>query len=241
MVIWKESGKNGHQKQKILGKKRYIDNLFIVNYWISRYFSYDNSLFLLNKIIMTLENLHISSKCNEAHNGEIITIVNDTRRDSFSLISSNITSTYSFRRVMFPSVFEKNTNKLLDDLVLDFFMQTAGWFDEMVMVKVENGDFSPVYDFSLRNKEIDWIQEWEFEELMIIGKKLEIGDWDYIPSEEGTKFDMVAKIDENYLICVNNTNASIDQLEHEYPNRIFEEVKPVIERMIVKLKDILQV
>lgn len=50
---------------------------------------------------------------------------------------------------------------------------------------------------------------------------------------------MVGKVSNEYLMCVNNTNASIDELEDKYPNRIFEEVKPIIERMIVNLKDIL--
>lgn len=50
---------------------------------------------------------------------------------------------------------------------------------------------------------------------------------------------MVGRLNSEYMICVNNTNASIDELEIKYPNRIFEEVQPVIERTIAIMKSIL--
>lgn len=66
---------------------------------------------------------------------------------------------------MFRSIFEIDRNKLLDDLCLDFFMQTTGWFDEIVIVKIAQGTFTPVYDFSLRDHSESPVELHEFEKL----------------------------------------------------------------------------
>jgi len=148
--------------------------------------------------------------------------------------------TLSFRRIMFENIFNSQIKKILDDLSLDFF-RTTGWFNEIIIIKIEWDKFQPVYDYSLRDKWEDWIKETEFVQLAQIGKNMGIWEWDWVDSAGWTSFDMVGKVSNNYLMCVNNTDASINELEEKYPNRIFEEVKPIIERMIMKLKDILPI
>lgn len=135
--------------------------------------------------------------------------------------------------------FDPVIHRKLDDLCLDFFRKTTGWFDEIIIIKWEDKDLKSVYDFSLRAQDKEWINTDEFIQLAEIGKDLAIWDWAWVNTAEWSSFDMVGKVSNNYILCINNTNASIDELEEKYPNRIFEEVKPVIERMIVKLKDIL--
>lgn len=135
--------------------------------------------------------------------------------------------------------FDPAIHQQLDDLCLDFFRKTTGWFDEIIIIKWEWQELQSVYDFSLRAQNIEWIHTGEFIQLAEIGKDLSIWDRTWVNWAEGSSFDMVGKVSNEYLMCVNNTNASIDELEDKYPNRIFEEVKPIIERMIVNLKDIL--
>lgn len=135
--------------------------------------------------------------------------------------------------------FDPAIHQQLDDLCLDFFRKTTGWFDEIIIIKWEAEDLKSVYDFSLRAQDMEGINTEEFIQLAEIGRNLTVWDRDWVNGAEWSSFDMVGKVSNDYLMCVNNTNASIDELEEKYPNRIFEEVKPIIERMIVKLKDIL--
>lgn len=144
----------------------------------------------------------------------------------------------NFRRVMFKSLFDIQINSILDNLCLNFIRKTR-CFDEIIILRAKKKWFTPVYDFSLRDKNEDWVDSSEFEELVQIWKDLNNGDWRYLNQAEWSSFDMVWKVSEDFLICVNNTGLSIDELEANNPNWIFEEVKPIIERTIAELKEIL--
>lgn len=143
------------------------------------------------------------------------------------------------RRKMFPSVFNAIISKNLDRISLEFICKSR-LFNEIIILKIEGDKFIPLYDYSLRDSSIDEIKIDEFENIAKIGEKLENGYWKYIDAAEGSSFDMVGKVDKNILICVNNTESSIKELEQRFQSWTFEEVKPVIEQAISNIKKLLK-
>lgn len=164
--------------------------------------------------------------------------IDETRWIIQSQIAPLIQKKLSFRRRMFISSFPDKITEELDYISLQF-IQLTRCFDEIIIIEKKDEIFTPVYDFSLRDQEESAIENSEFEELVIIWNTLNIWDWQYITQAEWSSFDMIGNINNIYYLCVNNTKLSINELESINRNWIFEEVKPIIERNIFELKDLL--
>lgn len=169
---------------------------------------------------------------------DIVTSQTGVRKKVIPILEVKEIKEINYRRIMFQSLFDASINGILNNICLHFIRKTR-CFDEIIILRTKETWFFPVYDFSLRDKDEDGIDNSEFEELAQIGKDLNTGDWRYLNQAEWSSFDMVWKINDDFLICVNNTALSIDELEANNPNWIFEEVQPIIEKTIAQLKDIL--
>jgi hypothetical protein len=136
---------------------------------------------------------------------------------------------------MFLNKFPPEINQKLDYISLNFIRFTR-FFDEIVLLKINNDWFEPVYSFSLRNKKLPNIDISDFQEIANNWKDLNNWEWKYYTQEEGSSFDMVWKISNSFLLCINNTVSSITELEESDENWVFEIVKPHMDKTIQAIK-----
>jgi hypothetical protein len=133
----------------------------------------------------------------------------------------------------------------LNHICEQFLENSKGMFDEVLLVLV-NDTVLPKYDFSYRSDGTKPSQS-ELESLVLLSSTLNIGDFAFIDSAEGTDFDILIRLSEQLFIAVNNTGATLDDLVPEevnkkvfltrYVGELFTQLLPVQKQLVDELEE----